>query len=132
MSAGAVDVGEPRGPLGGGSEQHPMVVVVRSDTQSRGQVGLPGAGRAQEDNAPSFGDEPIGCQQRDLLAYGGPGILVELLDRFRGGEPCCADPQLGTRRVACCDFAIEDRGEIFPRGSIRRHGHDQRAGQRLR
>src|SRR3954471_4552724 len=46
--AGVVGVGEPGDPLGGGGEQHPVSGLTGSDCEADRQVGLAGAGWAEE------------------------------------------------------------------------------------
>ena len=106
-------VGEPGDPLGRGGEQDPVAVVGGGDAQAGGQVGLAGAGRAEQHDVAGLGEEPAGCQGGDLLAHGGLGVPVELLDRLPGGEPGGPDPQLGTGGVAGGDLTVEDRGEVL-------------------
>ena len=76
-------------------------------------MGLAGAGGSEQHDVPGFGEEPARCQGRDLLAHGGLGVPVELLDRFASPEPGCPDPQLGAGGVAGGDFAVEDCGEVL-------------------
>ena len=56
-SAGAVGVGEAGDPLGRGREQHPVAVVGGGDAEAGGEVGLAGAGRAEQDDVAGFGQE---------------------------------------------------------------------------
>ena len=75
-------------------------------------MGLAGSGRAEQHDVAGFGQEPAGGQGGDLLADGGLGVEVEVLQRLDGGEPGGADPQLGAGGVAGADFAFEDGGEV--------------------
>lgn len=111
--SGAMSVGEPGDPLGRGREQHPMPVVGGGDAQTGGQVGLPGARRAEQHDVASFVQETTRCEGCDLLTDGGLGVPVELLDRLDRTEPGGPDPQLGTGCVACCDLTIQDGGEVL-------------------
>lgn len=70
------------------------------DPESGGQVGLAGAGWAEEDDVAGFGEEPSRRQGGDLLSHGGLGVPVELLERLAGRESGGADPHLGTGCVA--------------------------------
>ena len=87
--------------------------------ESGGQVGLAGAGRAEQHDVAGLGQEPAGCQGGDLLTDGGLGVPVELLDGLACGEPGGADPQLGAGCVAGGDLAVEDRGEVLLVGPAR-------------
>ncbi len=77
-----------------------------------GEVGLAGAGRAEQHDVAGFGEERAGGQVRDCVAEGGLGVPVEVLEGLAGREPGGADPQLGAGGVAGGDFAFEDRGEV--------------------
>jgi hypothetical protein len=87
-----VGVGEPGDPVGRGREQHPVSVVGGGHAQGGGEVGLPGAGRAEEDDVAGLGQEPTRRECCDLLAYGGLGVEVEVLQRLHRTEPGGADP----------------------------------------
>ena len=59
-------------------------------------MGLPGPGRAEQDDVATLGQKPSRCQRADLLADGRLGVEVEVLQRLHAAEPGCADPQLCT------------------------------------
>lgn len=109
-------VGEPGDPVGGGREQHPVAALGGFGAVPDRQVGLRGAGRPSWTMLLASVRNPSDASDAICWRTAGLGIPVDLLDRSPGGEPCCADPQWGARRVACCDVAIKDRGEIFLMG----------------
>jgi hypothetical protein len=69
-----VGAGEPVDPLACGGEQDPVPGLAGADREPGGQVGLAGAGRAEEDDVVPGGDEVQGAQVRDRLAYEAAGI----------------------------------------------------------
>ena len=91
-------------------------MVRGGDAQAGGQVGLAGAGRAEQHDVAGFGEEPAGGQGGDLLPDAGLGVEVELLDRLAGTEPGRPDPQLGAGCVPGGDLPVEDRGEVLLMG----------------
>ena len=98
--AGPVGVGEPGDPVGRGGEQDPVAVAGRGDPECGGQVGLAGSGRSEQDDVARLGEKPAGGQGGDLLADGGLGVPVELLQGLAGREPGGADAQLRPGCVA--------------------------------
>jgi hypothetical protein len=85
---GVVGFGEAGDPFGGGGEQHPVPGLAGPDGQPDRQVGLTGAGRAEEDHVVAGGDEVQGAQVGDGVAFEGAGVVeVELLQALAGGEP---------------------------------------------
>ena len=64
-------------------------------------------------------EERSGGQCGDLVADGGLGVEVEVLERLEGAEPGGADPESGTGCVAGGDFAFEDRGEVVLERPVR-------------
>ena len=63
--AGGVGVGEAGDPLGGGGERDPVPGLAGPDPQPDGQVGLAGAGWAEEHHVLLGGDEVQGAQVGD-------------------------------------------------------------------
>jgi hypothetical protein len=88
-----VGVGEAGDPVGGGGERDAVPSLAGPDRQAGGQVGLAGAGRAEEHDVLAAGDEVQRAQVRDQVALQAAGVVeVELLQRLAGGEPGSADP----------------------------------------
>ncbi|MEI2714918.1 MAG: hypothetical protein V9G04_16915 [Nocardioides sp.] len=94
--AGPVGVGESGDPLCRGCEQDAVAVSCGGDAQGGGQMGLPGPGRAEQDDVACLGQEPARCQRADLGADGWLGVEVEVFQRLHGTEPGGADPELCT------------------------------------
>ena len=105
-------VGEAGDPVGRGGEQHPVPVPGGGDAECGGEVGFAGSGRAEQHDVAGLGEEPAGGQRGDLLADGGLGVEVEVLQGLAGGEPGGPDPQLGAGGVAGGDFPFQHRGEV--------------------
>ncbi len=57
-----------------------------------GQVGLAGAGRAEQHDVAGLGQEPARGEGADLLADRGLGVEVEVLQGLARTEPGRADP----------------------------------------
>ena len=76
------------------------------------EMGFAGAGRAEQHDVAGLGEERAGGQGGDLLADGGLGVEVEVLEGLAGGEPGGPDPQLGAGGVAGGDFPLEHGGEV--------------------
>ena len=97
-SSGAVGVGGAGDPLGRGREQDPVAMVGCGDAQAGGQVGLAGAGWAEEDDVVAGGDEVQGAQAGDDVALEAAGVLeVEVLQGFAGREPPRWPPSAAAR-----------------------------------
>jgi hypothetical protein len=69
QGAGVVRGGESVDPLGGGGEQDPVPGLAGADAEPGGEVGLAGAGWAEEDHVVLRGDEVQGAQVRDDVAF---------------------------------------------------------------
>ena len=88
-------LGEPVDPLAGGGELDPVPGLAGPDRQPGGQVGLPGAGRAEQDDVLLGGDEVQGAQMGDGLPLQTTGVVVvEVFQALAGREPGCSDPAL--------------------------------------
>ena len=99
-------VGEAGDPVGGGREQDPVAVVGGLDAESDREVGLAGAGRAEEDDVAGLGEEPSRCQRSNLLTDGGLGVEVEVVESLASAEPGLPDAHVGAGGVTCRDFAF--------------------------
>jgi hypothetical protein len=76
--------------------------------QADGQVGLAGAGRAEEDHVVAGGDEVQGAQVGDGLAFESAGVVeVELFEAFAGREAGGADAALAAVGFAGGDLALQ-------------------------
>jgi hypothetical protein len=83
-----------------------------ADGQSDGQVGLTGAGRAEEDDVVAGGGEVQGAQVRDDLAFEAAGVVeVELFQRLAGREPGSADAAFSAVGLAGGDLALQAGGQ---------------------
>ena len=74
-------------PVGGGGEQHPVALPGGGDAEGAGQVGLAGAGRAEEDDVAVLGQVGPRSQGLDGGPRGGLLVEVEVLDRLDRGHP---------------------------------------------
>src|ERR671911_2764839 len=70
-SSAAVGESEPVDPFGGGGEHDAVTVLAGPDGQADGEVGLAGAGRAEEHDVVLRGDEVQGAEVGDDLAFEG-------------------------------------------------------------
>ena len=92
-AVGFLEAGDP---VHGGGEQDPVAVVGGDDPEAGGEVGLAGAGRAEEHDVAGLGEECAGGERRDLLAGGGLVVPVEVVECLACREPggadalCCA------------------------------------------
>jgi hypothetical protein len=83
-----------------------------ADRQAGGQVGLAGAGWAEEDHVLLPGDEVQGAQVGDDVALEAAGVVeVELLQGLAGREPGGSDPALTAVGLPGGDLALQARGE---------------------
>ena len=80
-------VGEPGDPVDGGGEQDPVAVVGGDHAERGGEVGLAGAGRAEQHDVAGLGQERAGGERGDLLADGGLVVPVEVVEGLAGREP---------------------------------------------
>ena len=109
----AFGLAEPGDPLGGGRELHALPGEARADPERGRDVGLAGAGRAEQDHVLA------GVQEVELPEVLDHRLLdralegeVELLQRLAGGEPGGLDPALAAVAVAGGDLGAEqDLGE---------------------
>ena len=103
-----VGVGEAGDPFGGGGEQDPVAGLAGPDRQADGEVGLAGAGRAEEHDVVLGGDEVQGAQVGDQVAFEAAGVVeVELLQRLAGREPGGADAALTAVGLPGGDLALQ-------------------------
>ena len=85
-----------------------MTGLAGADGQSDGEVGLAGAGRAEEDHVVAGGDEVQGAQVGDGVAFERAGVVeVELLQALAGGETGSADAALAAVRFPGGDLALQ-------------------------
>ena len=92
----------------GGGEQDPVAGLAGPDRQAGGQVGLAGAGWAEEDHVLLGGDEVQGAQVGDQVAFEAAGVVeVELLQALAGGEPGGADAALAAVGLPGGDLALQ-------------------------
>jgi hypothetical protein len=99
-------------PLGGGGERHPVAGLAGADAQADGQVGLAGAGGAEEDHVVAGGDEVQGAQVRDRVAFEAAGVVeVELFQALAGREAGGADAALAAVGLAGGDLALQAGGQ---------------------
>jgi hypothetical protein len=125
-----VGVGEAGDPVRGGGERDAVPGLAGPDGQAGGQVGLAGAGRAEEHDVLAAGDEVQRAQVRDQVAFEAAGVVeVELLQALAGGEPGSADPALAAVGLTGGDLALQARDEellVRPglrAGPLREPGH---------
>ena len=91
-SAGAVGDGEAVDPFGGGGEHDAVAGVAGADRQADGEVGLAGAGRAEEHDVVAGGDEVEGAEVGDDVTLEGALVVaVELVEALAGREAGGAD-----------------------------------------
>jgi hypothetical protein len=91
--AGVVGLGQPSDPLTRGGKQDAVPRLASADRDPDGQVGLAGAGRAEEDHVLLRGDEVQGAEVLDQVAFEAAGVVeVELLQGLARGEPGGPDP----------------------------------------
>ena len=106
--AGVVGVGEPGDPLACGGEQDPVPGLAGADRQADGQVGLAGAGWAEEHHVLPGGDEVQGAQVGDQVAFQAAGVVeVELLQALAGREPGGPDAALAAVGLPGGDLALQ-------------------------
>lgn len=83
-AAGSLGVGEAGDPFGGGGEGDPVAPSGGLDAEGDGEVGLAGAGWAEEDDVVGFAEEVELVEVGDLGAGDGPLVgeveVVEGLD----------------------------------------------------
>jgi hypothetical protein len=114
-----------------------------ADRQTGGDVGLAGAGRAEQEHVVPGGDEVQRAEVSDELATQAAGVVeVELLKALAGGEPGGADPPFAAVTLPGADLPGQaGQQELLVRpalraGSVGQPGHGltqggglQRAGQ---
>ncbi len=83
-----------------------MAGLAGSDRQAGGQVGLAGAGRAEQQHVVLGGDKVQGAQVGDEVALEAAGVVeVELLQALAGREPGRLDPAFTAVAVAGGDLS---------------------------
>ena len=84
------------------------------DAEAGGEHGLAGAGRPEQHDVGSGGDE-VECRQvQDVVAFHRPLVVeVEVLDRLAGGEPGGPDPVSRAVGAAGGDLGLQAGGEVF-------------------
>jgi hypothetical protein len=109
-----------------------------ADRQPNGEVGLAGAGWAEEHHVVPGGDEVQGAQVRDDLAFQAAGVVeVELLQTLAGREAGGPDAALPTVGFAGRDFPLQAGGQkLLMRpglglGPLSKAGHRLAQGGRL-
>ncbi len=103
-----VGVGEARDPLGGGREQNPMAGLAGPDRQAGREVGLAGAGRAEQQHVLLRGDEVQRAEVGDEVSLEAAGVVeVELLQGLAGWEPGSADPAFPAVALAGGDLPLQ-------------------------
>jgi len=108
QAAGVVGLGEQVDPLRRGGEQDPVAGLAGADRDPGGQVGLAGAGWAEEHHVLFAGDEVQGAQVGDQVTLESAGVVeVELLQRLAGREPGRADPPLAAVGLPGGDLALQ-------------------------
>jgi hypothetical protein len=107
---GVVGLGEPVDPWGGGGELDPVAGLAGADREPGGQIGLLGAGRAEEHDVLLGGDEVHGAQVSDGLPFQAAGVVVvEVLQGLAGREPGGADPTFAAVGLPGGDLASQAR-----------------------
>src|SRR5688500_15477651 len=101
---GVVESGDP---IDGGGEQAAAAVVGGDHAESGGEVGLAGAGWAEQHDVAGLGEERAGGERGDLLADCALVVPVEVVEGLAGGEPGPADALGGAGGVACGDLTFE-------------------------
>ena len=103
----ALGVGEQRDPFGGGAKGDALSGEAGADPDGDAQVGLAGAGWAEQDDVLFAGQEVELAEVQDGVA-GDRGLKgeVELLERLARGEPRRLDAGLAAVAVAAVDFGL--------------------------
>src|SRR3954469_20950494 len=100
--------GESVDPFGSGRGQDAVPGLAGSDPEADREVGLAGAGRAEEHHVLAGGDEIQGAQMRDDVAFEAAGVVeVELLEALACREPGGADAALAAVRFAGGDLPLQ-------------------------
>ena len=85
-----------------------MPGLAGADRDPGGEVGLAGAGRAEEHHVALLGDEVEGAEVGDGVALEAAGVVeVELLQALAGREPGGPDPALAAVGVAGGDLPLQ-------------------------
>ncbi len=122
-AARVVGLGEPGDPLGGGGELDAVAGLAGADRDPGGQVGLAGAGWAEEDHVLLGDHEVQGAEVGDQVALESAGVVeVELLQALAGGEPGGADPALTAVGLPRGDLALQASHEELLMGPGLRPG----------
>ena len=103
-----VGFGESGDPLGGGGELDAVAGLAGADRDAGGEVGLAGAGWAEEDHVLACEDEVQGAEVCDQVAFESAGVVeVELLEALAGREPGGADAALTAVGLPGGDLALQ-------------------------
>lgn len=118
-----------------------MAVVGGLDAQPDREVGLAGAGRAEQDDVAGLGQEPPTGQRGDLVPDGGLSVEVEVVESFAGAEPGVPDPLVRAGGVTGRHLPFQDGGQVVlerpagipslvgqPAGGLQDPGRLQRTG----
>jgi hypothetical protein len=107
-AAMVLGVGEQCDPLGGGLERDAVAGQAGAQPQSDGEVGLAGAGRAEQDDVLAAGQEvELAKVQHRLAPQAGLEGEVELLERLARREAGGLDPGLAAVRVARVGLGLQ-------------------------
>ena len=108
----AVRGGEAVDPLGGGGEHDAVAVLAGADGQADGEVGLAGAGRAEEHDVVAGGDEIEGGEVSDDVSLEGALVVeAELVEALAGRKAGGADAELAAVGRPRRDLTFEAGGE---------------------
>ena len=131
----ALRVGQQRDPFGRGAKENAVAGQAGADAERDGEVGLAGAGRAEQDDVLAAGEEvQLGEVQDGVAAQRGLKGEVEFLDRLAGREAGGLDAGLAAVAVAAVDLGLEQGGgelliaPLFVAGAVGELG--QRPGRR--
>ena len=134
----ALGVGEQRDPFGRGAERDAVAGEAGADPQRDREVGLAGAGRAEQDDVLFAGEEVELAEVQDGVARDrGLEGEVELLERLARREPRGLDAGLAAVAVAAVGLGLEQRrGELLiapflGAGAVGELGQRPRGGRRL-
>jgi len=88
-----------------------------ADPDAGREVGLAGAGRAEEHDVGPLRDEVEGAEMRDLVAFEAAlEAVVEVLERFAVREACATDADLASVVLTRRDLSFETRSEVVLMG----------------
>ena len=134
----ALGVGEQRDPFGGGAKGDAVAGETGADSQGDAQVGLAGAGRAEQDDVLAAGQEVELAEMQDGVAWHRRlEGEVELLERLARRKPRRLDPCLPAVAVAAIGLGLQQRrGElliapVLGAGALGELGQRLRRGRRF-